>query len=182
MAVVLLVAAQGMLVATGEEHACLETPETSMPNILSASLVALVVFTMGCGSSSAEPEGSGDPNQTFEDGPVAVGDTTTLELGKRVTFGETGIEVTFLRLAGDSRCPIGVTCIWEGDAEVRLLLDAPAAHAEVALHTTLDPRAVDVDSYTLELVDVLPYPIEGEPADPATRRIVITLVEADPGS
>lgn len=155
-----------------------------MSRTMPASLVglALVLVAAGCGSSSAEPDGSGTPNRTFENGPVAIGDTTSLHLGESVAFGDTGIEVTFLRLAADSRCPIGVTCVWEGDAEVRVLLETAEGRSEEGLHTALEPQAVRIGGYMLELLDVLPYPIEGQAADPATRHIVITLVEAGTGS
>lgn len=144
--------------------------------------LALVLCAVGCGSNGADPDASGDPDRALEPPNVAIGDTTSLPVGERVRFGDTGVDVTFLSLVGDSRCPVGVTCVWEGDAEVRVLLDAPAAHAETSLHTTLEPQSVWIGSYALELIDVLPYPVEGEAADPATRRIVVRLLDAGTGA
>lgn len=139
-----------------------------------AHLVTAVVVA-GCGASLTDTGVTPDPNPAVSELTRAVGDTVALEIGESVTFEPAGTEVTFLRLVGDSRCPIGVTCVWEGDAEVEVRVITEAGQSTVRLHTTLDPRSVAVGDFVLELVDVLPHPTDDPQADPAMPSIVLSL-------
>lgn len=70
--------------------------------------------------------------------PVSAGAEQVVELavGMSAPVEGTGVTVTFVRVHDDSRCPVGVTCIWEGDAVVELRV-APASNAAetLRLHT-----------------------------------------------
>lgn len=143
-----------------------------------AAPVLLTVF-LGCGSNLTAPSATPEPDPAVATSTVAASDTVTLELGASATFEPAGIRVTFLRLVEDSRCPIGLTCVWEGDAEVRLGVDTKEGAEEVTLHTTLEPRSVPIGQLVLMLVDVLPRPTEDPMADPGTTRILLRLVAGD---
>ncbi len=56
----------------------------------------------------------------------------------------------------DSRCPIGVNCIWEGEARVKI--EMPNAENDTLELSTHDQRTVISGKYTFELIDVTPYP------------------------
>lgn len=142
-----------------------------------AHLVTAVVVA-GCGASLTDPEGTPDAVPVVSHLSSAVGDTVTLELGESVTFEAAGIDVTFLRLVGDSRCPVGLTCVWEGDAEVEVRVTTADGGSDVRLHTTLEPRSVAVGAFVLLLVDVLPHPTDDFAADPPAPRIAVSLRSA----
>ncbi len=148
-----------------------------MNGLALSSLLPLVTTAVlaGCGASLTAPEVTPDPVPVVSHLTSTVGDTVALELGQSVTFAPTGTEVTFLRLVGDSRCPVGLTCVWEGDAEVELRVGTDDGDSDLRLHTTLEPRSVTMGAFVLELVDVLPHPTDDPATDPATPRVVISL-------
>ncbi|MEZ0486429.1 hypothetical protein [Fibrella aquatica] len=85
----------------------------------------------------------------------------------------------------DSRCPEGVTCIWEGNSVVNTTLSKAADKAQVRLilgrditakgnHPRADSTSVVLvgETYKVVLRDVTPYPSVKQPASPATQAII----------
>lgn len=71
--------------------------------------------------------------------------------GEQVSLGGHG-SLRYDKLAGDSRCPPDVQCIWAGDAEVRFSWTPGGGRAEgFSLHTGLEPRKRALAGYVLEL-------------------------------
>jgi hypothetical protein len=97
--------------------------------------------------------------------------------GQTSRVPETDLTLTFVRLVADSRCPTGVTCIREGDAAVLVRVDRPdSAPTELTLHTS-GPGAHDVvvQSMVVTLVDVTPYPREGDTPRPEEYRVTLLI-------
>jgi len=65
----------------------------------------------------------------------------------------------------DSRCPSDVTCVWEGVASVTLHIYNQTQYQTVTLNTN-DAKNMHVDSYEINLIDVLPYPISNTDISP----------------
>lgn len=110
---------------------------------------------------------------------VVLDQEFTMEVGDMVRVEGTHLLIHFLSVPEDSRCPTGVTCVWEGDAEV--LLELSSDNAEFApqqrtLHTSLEPRSVSFMGVVIRLVEVAPYPSANERIDPAsyTVRLIAT--------
>ena len=89
---------------------------------------------------------------------VASGPDFTLEPGQTVQLAGTGVRVTFLEVANDSRCPVDVVCVTAGDAEVRLAVVGEGEDRTVSLHTTQEPRSAAIGAVRLELTGLLPSP------------------------
>lgn len=104
-----------------------------------------------------------DKNQNPPDG---------LEVGQSFTVN--GTRITFAMVEGDSRCPCDVECFWEGVATVRLL----AGSDTLRLHT-LDKlefsRSTTFGNKTIRLVDLLPYPCEGQPDSQEDYRLSVVV-------
>jgi hypothetical protein len=67
--------------------------------------------------------------------------------------------IGFTDVIGDSRCPISVLCVSAGDGEVEIAAGiGRGVSRPYRLHTTLEPRQVDLGSYRIRLVDLMPYP------------------------
>lgn len=81
-----------------------------------------------------------------------------IKFGESVTLEKGRLTIKFKSLAEDSRCPQGVVCVWEGNAEVIL----EVLKKEIALNTALDPNEKVVGDYNIQLQDVIPYPKAGE--------------------
>ena len=50
------------------------------------------------------------------------------------------VRLTLKGVADDSRCPVDVTCVWEGDAKVSVEVITPSPRAEHELHTSARER------------------------------------------
>lgn len=67
---------------------------------------------------------------------LAADEVVELRVGATTPVAGTPVTVTFVGVTEDSRCPTGVTCIWEGDAVAELRVQTRADDAvTVRLHT-----------------------------------------------
>lgn len=116
-------------------------------------LCALVL--MGCAEGAGGGTSSAD-SSGVRSSAVALGERFSLDTGRTVTVGDGGLRVTYAELVEDSRCPPEQTCVWEGDAVVRLVLDmAGDKPREVTLHTyDQQPGAANYGPYRIELIAV----------------------------
>ena len=81
---------------------------------------AALVFTLAlaaCASAPAE-----DPAQNSGHLPVSMGESFTLSLGESTRISGASFVLMFVDVTGDSRCARNVTCVWEGNARVKLSL------------------------------------------------------------
>lgn len=85
--------------------------------LLAAAVVALLFAGAGCvfgpAPAPSTPPPAPSPVEPPAAGAQAFGTPVTLLVGAAVTF-EDGLNVTLLSV-GDSRCPEGVQCIWQGE-------------------------------------------------------------------
>lgn len=108
----------------------------------------VVALCVGCVGAATEPN---------------VGEEFTLRVGEYAVVTDANLFVGFVGVDGDSRCPLQVQCVWAGDAAV-VVETAPlpdpwaAPHQSDTLHTTLEPRSVQLGSVELVLIAVTPYP------------------------
>ena len=78
--------------------------------------------------------------------------------GESTHIQDKDISIKFYGVGGDSRCPIGVRCVWEGNAEIFLEIKDET----YSLNTSLEPKEVYTSNYKIELISVIPYPVYGE--------------------
>lgn len=80
-----------------------------------------------------------------------------------ITDEQTGesINVKFEELICDSRCPIGVQCMWEGAVTIELLINnskkIQITHSGGSLNDTI--IMTDNGNYSVTMIDADPYPI-----------------------
>ena len=78
-----------------------------------------------------------------------------------------GVKVRFSAVESDSRCPMDVVCVWEGDAVANFVVeqncncDTPSF--ELKLHTTLEPKSGTAHGFKVELLQLQPYPRASSP-------------------
>lgn len=104
------------------------------------------------------------------------GDTVRIELGLGSAVNVDGIAIEFESVAGDSRCPLNVQCVWEGNAEVSLRLTRMQSSEVVSVNTNLEPQVVRYAGHAIRLSGLTPYPVYGEPLDPSAYIAALTLV------
>ena len=147
--------------------------------IITVSLVATILAscrlaTMIVPAATSSPVPTSPPIPTIptkqliepkldEEIQIKFGESVTLEKGK--------LTIKFKSLAGDSRCPQGVVCVWAGNAEVIV----EVSKNEIALNTLLDPKEKVVGDYNIQLRDVIPHPKAGEVLKPEDYSIKIVV-------
>lgn len=107
-------------------------------------------------------------------GPSAVvqevlADSVLLAPGQGTTVGL--LQLTFVGVSGDSRCPTDAVCIWQGNAAVEITLGSGEGPSHpYTLNTAIEPDAVDFNGFRVTLLDVQPAPRTDKPIAPADYR------------
>ena len=126
------------------------------------------VFLAACASG-----GSGPSAPT-----PAVNEEFTLAPGQTATVNDARISLTFERVSEDSRCPVDVTCIWEGDAVVVVKVKTETDEVTRELHTQgAEPRSkkAPAGQFVVTLVKLEPAPRSTAPIDPAAYRATLIV-------
>jgi hypothetical protein len=133
-----------------------------------AALLLLLLVLPACATPPAGP-----PILT-----ARVGAAVTLRPGQQAVIQGTGITLRFVGVPEDGRCPVDLQCVWAGDARVELELSRGGVPDELELRTTLDPRVVPVDSFTLRLEGLDPAPRTSRPIDASDYRARVRVARA----
>ncbi len=99
-----------------------------------------------------------------------------LSLHETAIVPGTALALTLERVVGDSRCPVDVTCVWAGNAELQLsamLLGNPSETHR--LNSFLDPRVFEVGGYRVTFRRLSPGPREGVSIDSADYRLALNV-------
>jgi hypothetical protein len=125
---------------------------------------ALIVSSGGACSSCADPSLSIRP-------PGIV----KLKVGSSASIDGTPWTVIFDSVVSDSRCPIGVFCIQEGEAVLALELASPLADPlpHDSPHLTLGMTSVTVEGLRFTQVELSPLMMQNVKIDP--QSYVVTL-------
>ncbi len=133
-------------------------------------------LVLGCDSTAAF-----DPDRLEAVHPD-LGEPFQLRVGERAVIESADLDVRFLEVAGDSRCPSNalILCIWEGDAAIVVETspkDADALHH--TLHTNLEPMSVSLGSVRLILQQLDPYPEDVTPIPTGEYRATFVVDGSD---
>jgi hypothetical protein len=110
-------------------------------------------------------------------GPTpALGSEFTLAPGERAQVEGTMLGVTFIRVDGDSRCPLNAICVTGGDALVKIEVDSRDRTTSYDLHTG-DMQPVTDGEFTIALVNLQPYPFSGRTTEPGDYRATLRVTK-----
>ena len=109
---------------------------------------------------------------------VAIDEPFEFGVGKVATISDENLSVHFERVVSDSRCPVNVTCVWEGDAIVAVELEKSGNDAtSFELHTQANfPGEASYLDYRVRLLTLAPQPEEDSkiPADKYIATLVVS--------
>ena len=123
---------------------------------------------------------------------VETPDTFTLEtpfwieMDQTVSQQDGSLELTFLDVPEDSRCPVGtnIQCAWAGQVTTRLQTRLGDAAAEVSVTFPNSQMGISTavlyDQYTLELLAVEPVPTSMDPIERSAYRAQLVVREGLP--
>lgn len=111
---------------------------------------------------------------------VGLDEEFQLAPGQIAIVGDTGLTLAFERVRSDSRCPVDVQCVWEGDALVMVTAAQPSRDpAVLELHTTSSggggPREARYGDFLITLTAVSPAPRSREPIQPGDYRATLRV-------
>ncbi len=117
-------------------------------------------------------------NQPAPETKVNLPQQIKLLEGSSATLENANLEVSFVNVVADSRCPLKVQCVWAGDAEVSFAVSIPLVGAPaqlITLHTAVSQGSDQAVAYgyrfkLLELTPIGEKPVqatlEASPAMP----------------
>ncbi len=125
--------------------------------------------------------GSSSPGTTPTPNEVSLGQEFTLAVGQTVTIAGEGLEIKFVEVVSDSRCPQGVTCIWAG--EVSCLVEVSKGNAGTYRIVLTQSGSTGqtfkqiIDEYDV-VFRVEPYPVYGKQIADNEYRLVMTVTKS----
>jgi hypothetical protein len=93
--------------------------------------------------------------------------------GNRAVFGEQKLDVEFVRVVEDSRCPTDVTCVWAG--EVKVQLSTRIGAAEAVPHEIVAGQQATVGDFRLVVVQVQPEKVSTHEISPEEYRVTLKV-------
>jgi hypothetical protein len=152
-----------------------------MAHVLVLAFFVLIfgVF-LGCRHPSTGPASVAPHRDLTPPATASIGQPFELRLGESVQVDSDDLTVLFDQVVADSRCPVGIDCVWEGDAVVQLRLDkAKNGTSFVQLHTsTSSPTDASYREYRVRLEKLTPRPRAEAKIEP--REYVSTLIVEKP--
>jgi hypothetical protein len=89
-----------------------------------------------------------------------------LKVAQVAQISSENVQLKFLEVQQDSRCPVNVQCIWQGQAKIAVSLTKNEKNlGNLTLETSLDdkPIAKSLDGYSIKLIKVTPRPKTNKP-------------------
>jgi hypothetical protein len=108
------------------------------------------------------------------------GSPFTLGIGQKAIFRNNELILQVEDVIEDSRCPIGVTCVWQGQVRVIIAITTQNQQND-ALEliyqegATAEINSRTFDGFVIELTKVLPAPKEGQTIEKSDYRITMTV-------
>jgi hypothetical protein len=107
---------------------------------------------------------------------VGLSERFTLGPGEVGTVRDADLNVQFVNVSGDSRCPADAICIQGGDAVVHIRVIDDGVSSAYELHTGDSSRAtVTHRQLRVALVELQPYPFSSRTIAPGEYRATLTV-------
>ena len=120
-------------------------------------LLLTLVAILGIGattiSAALEPE-------TFKP-EIFKPETFALRNGTQRTVARGELTIRFVSVMEDSRCPVDVNCVWEGNAKIKVkVTDRRGRTKMMELNTNGEPKGDQFGRYAIRLVNLTPKPTQ----------------------
>lgn len=81
-----------------------------------------------------------------------------VNVGKSAVEKHSKIDVAFLEMVEDSRCPKDVECVWAGNAKINVELSKDGTKRQVELNTGRGEQSAEFEGYEIKLIKLTPEP------------------------
>jgi hypothetical protein len=103
-----------------------------------------------------------------------------LSPGQEAAVARTKLRIKFIVVENDSRCPTDVTCVWAGNAAVKLQLSGLGKSRNVTLNTSQAGQFVSetiYQGYKVKLVDLSPRPRSTQKIAPGDYQATLLVIK-----
>ena len=108
-----------------------------------------------------------------------LGEEFELAVHQTAQIAAENTSVTFQEVLEDSRCPVDVTCIWAGLAEVSLRVAVSGTERELSLSTSPPDNSAVFENYTFWLIKVRPVPRANQNMDSSAYFVTVMVDKGD---
>jgi hypothetical protein len=125
-------------------------------------LLLLIVTLVACRSAGAPSPHVASLNQEIQLAPR-----------EQAVFAQPRLNVEFVRVVEDSRCPSDATCVWAGEVKVQLSTRLDTAEAQQ--HEIVAGQHATVGEFRLVVVQVQPERISTREISPEEYRVTLRV-------
>lgn len=137
-------------------------------------LVSAVMVVAASGCAGTGVAALDQPSSSLTSLPTEI----TLQYGEERLIDDV-LRVSFSQVLEDSRCPVDVTCIWAGNARVRIGISMGMGPTfPLELNSSLEPTTVDWNGVRVTLLGVMPEPRSTEKIPPEAYSVRLRLEDA----
>lgn len=112
----------------------------------------------------------------FNENDIELGKEFQLKLGKTYEFMDCELTLTDIK---DSRCPLNVNCVWEGEASLTFKLEKEDSDSSFTI-STQDKIDYTFSNYALKVLEVAPHPSSTDEIDKEDYRISVRIESNNP--
>lgn len=106
--------------------------------------------------------------------PGPINQQVTLAPGQSTAIEGTDLSLRFVGVTGDSRCPADALCVLGGSATVKVEVSGSSGSRELTFETG-DLKPITYEAWSLELVQLMPYPFSATPIDHEDYRATLRV-------
>jgi hypothetical protein len=134
---------------------------------------ALVGLLIGC---SAENSSNTD-NAADKAAATSNTESISLEVGESIEVPALRVTIGFDTVLEDSRCPVDVECVWEGNARVGLQLVSDELYEDIELNTAEQGGATTYshNGYAVSIEKLEPRPTSTTPIDSKLYHLTLKI-------
>ncbi len=86
----------------------------------------------------------------------------TVKSGKQGIAKKSKLRIKFVSLVEDTRCPTDATCIWAGNAKIKVKISNGQTSKEFEFNSNDGPKGDSFDGWAVYLEELTPYPKQGK--------------------
>ena len=102
-------------------------------------------------------------------------DNVTVKAGQQKSAKRSKLKIKFVSVVEDSRCPIGVNCVWAGNAKIKVMVTSARGTETFEMNTGLGPKGNQYDGWAINLDSLTPLPRANVTTDPKSYQAKFTV-------
>jgi hypothetical protein len=94
-------------------------------------------------------------------------ETLTVKAGQQRSASKSKLKIKFVTVTADSRCPVGVACVWVGNATVKFeVISRRGRSMTIEANTTVGTKGDRFEGWAITLVSLTPVPRDDASVNP----------------